>query len=58
MNRIFWYIFILILVLIVVVYYRGTSSVVSTGGTALSNIIRTLQGRNQQGQFANYPGGA
>lgn len=47
----FW----LILILILVAYYKGTSSVAGTFGSQLSSIIRTLQGRNNNGSFADYP---
>lgn len=47
----FW----LILILILVAYYTGTSSVVSSFGGAINQIITTLQGRNSKGDFAAFP---
>lgn len=59
MNRLFWYMFVLILVLLLVAYYKGTTSVIKTGGQAVGNLAMILQGRNpSNGQFASYPGGA
>jgi hypothetical protein len=39
----------------VVAYYKGTIEIVSTGGGALNTIFKTLQGRDEQGNFSNYP---
>lgn len=59
MNKAFWYIFVLILVIILVAYYRGTSENIRAAGSATSNLVEILQGRNPStGQFAAYPGGA
>ncbi|WP_157067204.1 hypothetical protein [Alicyclobacillus shizuokensis] len=58
MKQVFWYMFVLILVLILVAYYKGTTSDISTGGSALQKLILTLQGRNSKGNFASYPGGS
>lgn len=53
-----FYIFLLMLVLIMVAYYVGTQSVVSSLSSAFVNIGNMLTGRNAQGQFQSYPGGA
>lgn len=55
MNKIFSMVFWLILILIVVVYWRGATETVKTIGSGVNNIIRTLQGRRDDGTFANYP---
>lgn len=52
-----WLIFLLILVLILVAYFRGSTSVGGTLFTGLDRSILYLQGRNSQGNFANYPTG-
>lgn len=57
MGKIAWYIFVLILVFLLVVYYKGVTSDVNAGGSVLETIILFLQGRNSQGQVANYPQG-
>lgn len=55
MGKVTNYIFLLIALLIVVVYYKGTSDVVVNTGASVRRVINTLQGRNDQGEFANYP---
>ena len=53
------YLFILALVLIVVVYFAGTSNVLGSGSSAITNLFRASVGQNPQGTaFLNYPTGA
>lgn len=51
------YIFILTFLLIIVAYWGGSTHVIGAAGTVLGNLGNTFSGRNNQGQFANYPGG-
>ena len=53
-----WYLFVLALLLIAVAYYVGVSTDAATFGGILNNLGNTFTGRNSQGQFASYPGGA
>lgn len=55
MNKIVFYIAVLIGLFLVIVYYKGTTQVISTGGSALGNLVLFLQGRNKSGTVANYP---
>lgn len=52
------YFFIISALLVIVVYFIGSSTV----GSAFAHMIQTISyaatGRNAQGNFANYPGGA
>jgi hypothetical protein len=57
MEKFFNYAFILMFLLIVVAYYKGVISIVDTGGGAINTIFKTLQGRDVDGNFANYPKG-
>lgn len=55
MEKFMNYAFILIFLLIAVAYWNGSIQLVSTGGSAVNRIIQTLQGRDENGEFANYP---
>lgn len=56
MNSIIRYSFYLILILILVAYFKGTTSIASTFGASINQILLTLQGRNPKtGGFADYP---
>lgn len=55
MSKIAFYIAALIALFLVIVYYRGTTSVISTSGSAIGNMILFLQGRDKGGHTANYP---
>jgi hypothetical protein len=55
MSKLFNYAFILIFLLIVVAYYKGTIEIVTNGGGVVNTIFKTLQGRDKDGNFANYP---
>lgn len=57
MDTILRYAFILALVLIAVAYFAGLTSDVNVVGSNANTLIKTLTGRNAQGQFAGYPGG-
>jgi len=48
----------LIGLLLVLAFYVGATNVLSTGGGVLNTLFLTLQGREAQGNFASYPGGA
>ena len=52
------YIFWLSLVLIAVAYYAGSEKVLTALGQQVGTVILYSTGRNAQGQFAAYPGGA
>jgi hypothetical protein len=58
MNGTVRYLFLLAVLLIVVVYFVGASTLTATIGNTLVKIGYAFTGRNAQGQFANYPGGA
>lgn len=49
---------ILIGLVIAGAFYAGLSTDFGTFSSGLNNIINTLQGRNAQGNFPNYPGNA
>lgn len=49
--------FLLSLLLIVVVYWSGSVHLVQALGDKGNSLLLTATGRNQQGQFANYPSG-
>lgn len=55
MSKVIFYIAVLIGLFLVIVYYKGTTSVVSSGGSAIGNLVLFLQGRNSKGTVANYP---
>ena len=55
MNKVLTYMFFLILALILVAYYKGTSNVLGTFGSQVRSLVLYLQGRNNSGNFANYP---
>jgi hypothetical protein len=55
MSKIVTYGFYLIVLLIVVVYFTGTTSVTNSLTTGINKILLTLQGRNQDGTFQDYP---
>lgn len=55
MSKAIFYIAVLIGIFLVIVYYKGSSSVISTSGSALGNLVMFLQGRNSNGQITNYP---
>lgn len=55
MNKILFYMFILIMTLVLVAYYKGSSSILQTFGGFVDKTILFLQGRNEAGEFANYP---
>lgn len=41
--------------LIIVAYYKGSTAVGQTGGSALNSLFLTAQGRTQSGTFPAYP---
>lgn len=49
---------LLSLVLILVVYYKGSTALASAGGQVIQTISYAWTGRDKNGNFANYPGGA
>lgn len=55
MKQAVFYMAVLIGIFLVIVYYKGSTSVISTSGSALGNLVLFLQGRNTQGQITNYP---
>lgn len=55
MSKAIFYIAVLIGIFLVVVYYKGTSNVISTSGSAIGNLVMFLQGRTTKGTVANYP---
>ena len=58
MEQTLKYIFWLSLVLIAVAYYAGSVKVLNAIGQQVGTTILYSTGRNAQGQFAAYPGGA
>jgi len=54
-DRAIFYIAILAGLLILVAYHAGANQLLGTSGQQLNSLILTASGRNQQGQFANYP---
>lgn len=57
-DKALFYIFVLSLLLIAVAYYLGSQAVGSTLFSGFNNLILTSTGRNNQGNFASYPGQA
>lgn len=57
MSKVVFYIAVLIGIFLVIVYYKGSTSVINSGGSAIGNLVLFLQGRNTQGTVANYPQG-
>lgn len=55
MSKIAFYIAALIALFLVVVYYKGSTKVISTSGSAIGDMILFLQGRDTKGNVANYP---
>jgi hypothetical protein len=55
MSKAIFYIAVLIGIFLIIVYYKGSTSVISTSGSAIGNLILFLQGRNTKGTVANYP---
>lgn len=55
MSKIIFYIAVLIGIFLMIVYYKGSTAVIGTSGSAIGNLIMFLQGRNGQGQISNYP---
>jgi hypothetical protein len=58
LNIALFYIFILSLVLLVAAYFAGVSTDVQSFSAAFKSLLLTATGRNAQGNFAAYPGGA
>jgi hypothetical protein len=54
-DRIGFWLFLLAFALIVVAYHTGASDVLATGITGINKLGLTFSGRNQKGEFANYP---
>lgn len=57
MSKIVFYIAVLIGIFLMIVYYKGSTSVIGTSGSAIGNLILFLQGRDKNGTMANYPKG-
>ena len=57
MGKILQYAFWLTLILILVVYYRGTTANLGVFGEMANKVLLTLSGRNDKGEFADYPDG-
>jgi hypothetical protein len=57
LDKALTYIFAISLVLVLVAYYAGTQRVLSSGSSALVNLINAATGRDSSGQFAAYPSG-
>jgi hypothetical protein len=57
MNKIVFYIAVLIGIFLMIVYYKGSTSVISSGGSAIGNLVLFLQGRNTKGTVSGYPQG-
>jgi hypothetical protein len=55
MNRVIFYAAVLIGLFLVIVYYRGSTAVINSGGSALGRLILFLQGRDANGRITNYP---
>lgn len=58
MREIPFYLFVLMLVLIALAYYTGLKTDAGAVSSALGSLGQTFTGRNSQGNFAAYPGGA
>lgn len=54
-NKAMFYAFVLALILIAVVYFVGVRTDVGALGAAFNSLGLTLTGRDQSGQFAQYP---
>lgn len=57
MNKIVFYIAVLIGIFLMIVYYKGSSNVISSSGSAIGNLVLFLQGRDKAGTVASYPKG-
>jgi len=57
-NQFLRYFFILSALLIIVVYFVGFSTNASVLGHVFQQLSYAFTGRNTQGNFASYPGGA
>jgi hypothetical protein len=55
MSKFMNYAFMLIVLLIVVAYFTGTVKVVGSLGENMDRILKTLQGRDKDGNFSDYP---
>jgi hypothetical protein len=55
MQRAIFYAAVLIGLFLVIVYYRGSTSVINAGGSAIGKLILFLQGRDANGHITNYP---
>lgn len=55
MSKAVFYIAVLIGIFLIIVYYKGSTSVISTSGSALGNLVMFLQGRDTKGNLSNYP---
>lgn len=55
MQKTIFYIAVLIGIFLVIVYYRGSTSVISSSGSAIGNLVLFLQGRNTKGTISGYP---
>jgi hypothetical protein len=55
MKNAIFYIAVLIGLFLVIVYFKGSTAVINSGGSAISNLVLFLQGRNSNGQITNYP---
>jgi hypothetical protein len=55
MKNIIFYIAVLIGIFLVIVYWKGSTAVIGTSGSAIGNLILFLQGRGKDGQITNYP---
>lgn len=51
------YLFIIALVVAVLVYSKGANLLAQTVGPEANTLLQTAQGRNSQGNFADYAGG-
>ena len=54
-NRAIFYLFVLALILIAVVYFIGVRTDLGALTNAINSLGLTFSGRNQKGQFAQYP---
>jgi hypothetical protein len=58
MDRLGFWVFLLLALLIAAAYYVGVSTDFSAFSNGSRTILYALTGRNAQGEFAAYPGGA
>lgn len=58
MGKTLSYAFWLILILVCLAYFGGFSKDVGSLSDAINKIINTLQGKNSNGNFSDYPGNA